>query len=148
MRISVKGRYALATIIIIAEKSLQEENVSVAFIAEQLEISKIYLEQVFSTLKKADLLTSIKGPHGGYKLARPASDITIYDVLSTLELGITERTESTVADSAPAIEMTLKDKVFNPLDRAVVDLLTNITVQSLLDEKQFQLESQSYMINM
>ncbi|MDR3072216.1 MAG: Rrf2 family transcriptional regulator [Clostridiales Family XIII bacterium] len=148
MRISVKGRYALAAIIDIADESISGNNVSVNSIAAKLGISKIYLEQVFSQLKKADLLTSVKGPKGGYQLAKSPSQITAWDVLSTLEFTLTEKPEDTVGDKAPVIETVLHAYIFEPLDEIVRKQLSAITVRDLLEFVKTQTAESSFMLNM
>ncbi|HPF87499.1 MAG TPA: Rrf2 family transcriptional regulator, partial [Candidatus Limiplasma sp.] len=70
MRISARGRYALAATASMAARYATGENITVASLAERLGISKIYLEQVFSLLKKADIVASHKGAQGGYRLSR------------------------------------------------------------------------------
>ena len=54
-------------------------------------VSKIYLEQVFSLLKRDGLVNSIKGAQGGYQLSRPAEEISVYDILSVAELSMFEK---------------------------------------------------------
>jgi Rrf2 family protein len=148
MRISVKGRYALASVITIAEESAHGRNVSVNNIAESLGISKIYLEQVFAQLKKAKLLTSVKGPKGGYQLAKSPSKITAWEVLTALELSLTEKPESTVGDSALEIEMALQTLVFEPLDEAIKERLSGVTLRNLLDFVEGQESNRAFMLNM
>ena len=71
MRISARGRYALAATTSMAARYQTGENITVVSLSERLGISKIYLEQVFSLLKKADIVSSQKGAQGGYRLCRP-----------------------------------------------------------------------------
>ena len=59
--------------------------VSLGDIAERQSISLPYLEQLFVKLRRAELVTSVRGPGGGYQLARPASEIRIVDVLSAVD---------------------------------------------------------------
>jgi Rrf2 family protein len=148
MKLSVKGRYALAAVVSIAEKSAQGENVSVNSIADKLGISKIYLEQVFGQLKKSELLVSVKGPKGGYRLSREISAITAWDVLSAIEQSLTEKTEETVADEAPEIEFIMRAEVYEPLDKVIRDKLSGITVSALLDKVKTQAERSAFMLNM
>jgi Rrf2 family protein len=148
MRISVKGRYALASIITIAEESALGNSVSVNSIATRLGISKIYLEQVFAQLKKANLLSSIKGPKGGYQLAKEPQDVTVWDVLSALELSLIEVPEDTVGENAPSIEAVLKSKVFDPLDETIRGTLNATTVRDLLEYVEAQNHESSFMLNM
>jgi Rrf2 family protein len=148
MRISVKGRYALAAVTVIAQRAQSRENVTVSSISEELGISKIYLEQVFSQLKREGLLLSVKGPRGGYQLARSPSKITAWDVLTTLESGLTEKTENTVGDSVPEIEMSLQSLVFEPLNDVLRSRLSEITMQEILDYSEKQKTQQAFMLNL
>ena len=84
MKVSTKGRYGLRAMIDLALYS-QNDQVPLVSIAERQDISKSYLEQVFSTLRKAGLVTSIKGAQGGYVLASDPEDITVGMILRALE---------------------------------------------------------------
>ena len=148
MKISVKGRYALAAVVDIARNSGSGGNVSVINISKTLGISKIYLEQVFAQLKKANILLSSKGSKGGYLLSRPPVKITAWDVLASLEATLAEHAENTVEENAPEIESAMKTLVFRPLDDAVMNFLSGITVQDLLDFSDKQKSGQAFMLNM
>ncbi|MEO0389921.1 MAG: Rrf2 family transcriptional regulator [Pseudomonadota bacterium] len=84
MKLSTKGRYAMVAL---ADLALQPDAslVSLGDIAERQDISLPYLEQLFVKLRRADLVTSVRGPGGGYRLARPASEIRVVDVLSAVD---------------------------------------------------------------
>ena len=84
MKISTKGKYGLRAMIDLAQYS-EQETVSISSIAQRQKISESYLEQLVAKLKKAGLVISIRGAAGGYRLARPASDISVGDVLLALE---------------------------------------------------------------
>ena len=84
MKLSTKGRYGLRAFIDIARYS-EEEPVSLASVAKRQDISISYLEQLISKIKKAGLITSVRGANGGYELSRPASEISVGDVLRSLE---------------------------------------------------------------
>jgi Rrf2 family protein len=145
MRISVKGRYALASVISMAEDYYRDEPVTVASISERLGISKIYLEQVFSLLKRSSLVISTKGSQGGYKLARLPHQVTALDVLAAVEQPLFEPVEDTVQGSAPAIEKTMRLAAFDPLDNAVRATLGHITLAHLLTELERQKSGQELM---
>ncbi|MDR0570580.1 MAG: Rrf2 family transcriptional regulator [Clostridiales Family XIII bacterium] len=147
MRISVKGRYALAAVTVIAARARNRENVTVSSISEELGISRIYLEQVFSQLKKDGILVSEKGPRGGYQLSSSPSSLTVWDILNTLETGLSEQTEETVRDAAPELELALGDVVYAPLSAALRECLSGISVQDLLDGAEVQRGQQAYMLN-
>lgn len=84
MKISTKGRYGLRAMIDLAVYS-ESEPVSIQSIAERQGISERYLEQLMASLKKAGLVTSIRGAGGGYQLTRPTRSISVGDVLRALE---------------------------------------------------------------
>ena len=84
MKISTKGKYGLRAMIDLAQYS-EQEAVSISSIAQRQKISESYLEQLVAKLKRAGLVISIRGAAGGYRLARPASDISVGDVLRALE---------------------------------------------------------------
>jgi Rrf2 family protein len=144
MRISVKGRYALAAAVNIADRAERGGNISASSIAGELKISKIYLEQVFAQLKKANILNSVKGPKGGYRLAKNPGETTAWDVLSAVELSLTEAPENTVSESAPDIEMSIRENVFRPLDDVVREALSRVTVRDLLEYARRQDETMSF----
>ncbi|MDR1059954.1 MAG: Rrf2 family transcriptional regulator [Clostridiales bacterium] len=148
MRISAKGRYALAAITEIARQAREGDNVSVYNISKTLGISKIYLEQVLVQLKKGGVIISIKGSKGGHQLAREPKKITAWDVLLTVENGLVEQAESTVADQAPGIDVMLRSLVFDVLDDAIKRCLDGITVQDMLDCSEQQIFDQAYMLNL
>lgn len=136
MRISAKGRYALAAMTSMAQVYSAGENVTLISIAERLGISKIYLEQVFSRLKKAGLVISVKGSQGGYQLARMPKEITALDVLIEVEAYLFEKAEDSVKESAPDIEAAMRKLVLDKLDEAVGLTLSGVTLSDLVEEAQ------------
>jgi len=136
MRISAKGRYALAASISMAEYYNNGECITVIRISEKLGISKIYLEQVFSLLKRGGIVNSIKGAQGGYQLARTPQKITVFDILSAVELSLFESAEETVRNKAPEIEAAMRLSAFAVLDSAVKNALEKITLYDLLTESE------------
>src|SRR5665647_374969 len=105
MKVSTKGRYGLRSMIDLAINAT-EGHVALLYIAERQNISVNYLEQVFSTLRKAGLVKSVKGAQGGYILGDSPSRITIGRILRALE-GSLSLVEG--ADSKPVMENSLQD---------------------------------------
>lgn len=136
MRISAKGRYALASTISLAELYKSGEFISLITLSEKLGISKIYLEQVFSLLKHGDIVTSVKGSKGGYQLSRIPKEITVMDVLITTELSLFEPAAETVNEKASEIDDTIREDVFDVLDNVVKTTLSEITLDDLLEGTQ------------
>jgi len=84
MKISTRGRYGLRALIDLATHD-GEKSVSVSSIAQRQGISEHYLEQLLAQLNKAGFVKSVRGLYGGYQLNRPAGDITVAEILRTLE---------------------------------------------------------------
>ena len=84
MRLSAKGRYAVMAMADLARHG-GERAVCLADIAERQEISLAYLEQLFARLRRSGLVTSVRGPGGGYRLARPAEDISVGSVVAAVD---------------------------------------------------------------
>jgi Rrf2 family protein len=136
MRLSAKGRYALAATIALAQNYGTGEYTTVLSIADRFGISKIYLEQVFSLLKRGGVVTSVKGALGGYQLARPPKAIKLYDILSSVELALFEHNDPTVAETAPEIEKTLSQSVYGKLDDALKSTMREITLEQLVQDAE------------
>lgn len=84
MKLSTKGRYGVLAMVELALHYGQGP-ISVKEIAQKQNFSDSYMEQLFSNLKNAGLVKSSRGAHGGYILARDPSDITVGDIIRSLE---------------------------------------------------------------
>ena len=84
MKLSTKGRYAMVAL---ADLALQDPGAlsSLSDISKRQDISLPYLEQLFVKLRRAELVESVRGPGGGYRLARAPSDIRVADVLAAVD---------------------------------------------------------------
>lgn len=145
MRLSAKGRYALAATTSMAQNQGGSEYVTLISISEKLNISKIYLEQVFSLLKHGGIVNSIKGSQGGYQLSRAPQQITVYDILSAIETSLFERTEETIKEKVPEIETAISLTVYQPLDSLIKKHLQSISLYDLVTEADKQNSEQGFM---
>lgn len=136
MRLSAKGRYAITAMIGLAQHYGTGECTTVSSISERFGISKIYLEQVFSLLKRSGIVTSVKGASGGYQLDRSPKTITLYDILSAVELSLFEQNDATVPETAPEIEKTLNHAVYDRLDSTLRSTMEKITLEQLMQEAE------------
>ena len=84
MKLSTKGRYAMVALTDIALQP-KDELVTLGEISKRQDISLPYLEQLFVKLRRADLVKSVRGPGGGYRLSRPASQIRVVDIMSAVD---------------------------------------------------------------
>lgn len=84
MKLGTRGRYAVTALTDLALRK-GDGPVSLAAIAERQGLSQSYLEQLFASLKRNDLIKSNRGPGGGYQLARPASQIYISEIVLAVD---------------------------------------------------------------
>lgn len=131
MRISTKGRYALRAMLDIASQP-GGKPVVVKKVCERQHISNLYLMQIFSQLKKTGLLRSVRGPEGGFILARPASQITVAEVIQVME---GSNAPVDCVDS-PDICITSEDcavrLVWTQVKEAIDKIFTSYTLEDLL----------------
>lgn len=86
MQFSTRGRYAIMAMLDLAEMSMAgDKPVTLAQIAERQRISLSYLEQLFAKLRKGGVVTSARGPGGGYQLAREAAHIYLADIVDAVD---------------------------------------------------------------
>ncbi len=85
MKLTTKGRYAVTAMMDLALHQTDRRRVSLKSISEHQEISIAYLEQLFAGLKAKGLVRGVRGPGGGYRLTKPAEEISIYDIISAVD---------------------------------------------------------------
>lgn len=127
MKLSAKTRYGIAALTYMHLND--QELISLVSIAKHLNISKIYLEQVFTSLKQAYLVDAIKGPNGGYYLK--AKDCNMYSIISALEPSLFEKTPESTEDSL--INAALCDNLYTPLDRLIRKNLESIKLAEIAE---------------
>jgi len=134
MRISARTRYGLNALIYMALQGMTTENDCVAVInlSEQLNISKIYLEQVFALLKRGGIVQSVKGAGGGYFLAKPPAEISAFSVFSVIETAMFEEPK-TPPESDDYIGNAMNNAILRPLDEAIKETLSAISLESIAD---------------
>jgi len=88
MRLTTKGRYAVTAMLDLALHAT-EKPITLADISQRQGISLSYLEQLFSRMRKQELVASARGPGGGYRLSRDANDINIAQVIEAVDEKVT-----------------------------------------------------------
>jgi len=84
MRLTTKGRFAVTAMVDLAMRQ-NRGPVTLAAISERQHISLSYLEQLFGKLRRAKLVSSVRGPGGGYNLAQPTQSITVADIVTAVD---------------------------------------------------------------
>lgn len=123
MKLSTKGRHAVTAMMELALKH-NKGPVTLADISAQQSISISYLEQLFARLRQHELVTGMRGPGGGYCLARPAGEITIAQILSTVD-DVSRREEQPHTQD----EVAAGGQLWLHLSNRIYDYLDSITLQ-------------------
>ncbi len=136
MRLSTKGRYAVTAMMDLA---LHEHGgpVPLSEISACQSISLSYLEQLFAKLRRRELVNSVRGVHGGYLLARPASDITVAQIFGAVDEKV-ETSLVTPDGEGPRDEVAELQELWNGLSRRLYDFLNGISLADCINTAQVQ----------
>jgi Rrf2 family iron-sulfur cluster assembly transcriptional regulator len=143
MKLSTKARYAVMAMVDLVSES-DATPVSLARISERQSLPLPYLEQIFLKLKKNGLVRSARGSSGGYTLARQPSDITVYDVIASVDMMLKSRRcgNDSVAGCNPGQARCSTHDLWAKLDSVVEIFLKNLTLADVLDPSlRFRLPS-------
>lgn len=140
MRISTKGRYALMVLIDLAENA-GEKPVSLRSVAERQGISEKYLEGIVARLGAADLVLSIRGKYGGYKLAKAPKDYNLLEILLATEesMAIISSLDEGVETEEVISERTVG--FWAGLQNYIHDYLRNVSLEDVMDGTYAKLDS-------
>ena len=145
MKISTKGRYGLRAMLDLSVYSAGD-HISLKSIAERQNISEGYLEQVFSNLRKAGLINSIKGAQGGYALADKPANITVGAVLRALEGNLSVIDEKSMEEKTnDKIEECIREKVWSAINSGIGMVVDSITLEDLTNEYKKMTSNEAYM---
>lgn len=133
MKLTTKGRYAVTAMLDLALHN-ERGPVTLADIADRQGISLSYLEQLFSRLRKKELVSSVRGPGGGYSLASPASDVHIAEVISAVD-EVVDATRCGGAGNCHNNERCLTHDLWHDLSARIYEYLSDISLQDLVDRK-------------
>lgn len=131
MRISTRGRYSLETLLFLALLPAGSF-VSIRSIAENTGISDGYIEQLFIPLKKSGVIRGIRGPQGGYLLGKPSADITVGDILRSVE-GTIEPVACLAAEECPSEAVCKSRHTWKHLYEEILDCVDSISLNDLAE---------------
>ena len=137
MRLSTKGRYAVMAMADLASHEAMERPVSLAEIAGRQEISLSYLEQLFAKLRRQNLVRSIRGPGGGYRLSRSSQETRIADIILAVDEPM--KTTRCIPGSAKGCTGTssrcLTHDLWEELGQQIHVFLSSITLADVVEKR-------------
>jgi Rrf2 family protein len=143
MQLSTKGRYAVRAMFDLSFYS-KGEPVPLSRISEREEISLHYLEQLFNKLRKGGVVESVRGPSGGFRLAKRPSEITVEEIIRIVEGPIVpvacleQKDKKRICHRA---EKCVTYLLWKRLGTSITGFLSAITLQDLVDEASQVMES-------
>ena len=134
MRLTTKGRFAVTAMLDLALRE-HAGPVTLAGISEREHISLSYLEQLFGKLRRKGLVESTRGPGGGYTLGKPAAEITITDIITSVD----EPMDATKCGGAQNChgdgKPCMTHDLWTTLNDRIREYLDSVTLQSMMDEQ-------------
>lgn len=137
MKLTSKGRYAVTAMLDVA---LKEENgpVPLADISQRQGISLSYLEQLFSKLRKKELVSSVRGPGGGYRLGKARSEISVAMIIDAVNESVNVRKCSGNSGCTEDGTQCLTHSLWAQLSDRISTFLDNITLEELMHSEHVQ----------
>ena len=136
MRLTTKGRYAVTAMLDLALHQGQGP-ITLADIAERQGISLSYLEQLFARLRKRTLVSSVRGPGGGYSLGRDASQIFVAEVIAAVDESV-DTTRCGGANNCQNNHRCLTHDLWHDLSLQIYEYLNQISLRDLVDRAAVQ----------
>ena len=133
MRLSTKGRYAVMAMADLAKRGEGARAVTLADIAQRQDISLPYLEQLFARLRRSGLVKSVRGPGGGYRLARTAAETPVSEIVTAVEEPLEAvRCTSGSVGCMPGGARCLTHDLWDDLGRHIHDYLASVTLEDVI----------------
>lgn len=136
MRLTTKGRYAVTAMLDLA-LHYKEGPITLADISQRQGISLSYLEQLFSRLRKQELVDSTRGPGGGYRLSRDSYQIAVADVITAVDEKV-ETTRCGGLSNCQDDSQCLTHDLWTELSTQIHDFLMGISLGNLVDRQGVQ----------
>lgn len=130
MRLTTKGRFAVTAMIDLAAREA-EGPVTLAGIADRQKISLSYLEQLFGKLRRYQLVNSVRGPGGGYRLARDMNDITVADIIVAVDEPL-DATQCGGKENCQDEHRCMTHDLWTNLNKRMYEYLDSVTLGALV----------------
>ena len=140
MRMSTKAQYAVRALVSLNLCSAGEP-VSIKDISSRENISLNYLEQLFVKLRRGEIVKSVRGPGGGYMLARPAADIRVDEIIDTVEETLVPVSCMDADGSCSCTSECATQSVWQGLGNQIRSFLASMTLEDLTNEGRRRLNS-------
>lgn len=131
MRLTTKGRFAVTAMLDIALHEA-DKPVTLAGISERQNISLSYLEQLFSRLRKQGLVSSVRGPGGGYRIAKAHSDISVSSIITAVDEQI-DATQCGGSENCHDEGRCMTHDLWAALNGKILEYLSGVSLADMVD---------------
>ncbi len=152
MRLTTKGRFAVTAMIDLALRQ-GKGPVTLAGISQRQEISLSYLEQLFGKLRRHEIVESVRGPGGGYNLARRAEEVTVADIIIAVDepLDATQcggKGKCHNAGTEGGSQHCMTHDLWSTLNEKMVEYLDSVSLKDLVDQQKQRIAEQTNVVVM
>ena len=137
MRLTTKGRFAVTAMIDLAMRG-ESGPVALASVSERQKISLSYLEQLFGKLRRYKLVDSVRGPGGGYCIARPLSMVTVADIIRAVDEQL-DATQCGGRENCHDEHRCMTHDLWSTLNFKMYEYLSSVTLAELVDTQKHKL---------
>lgn len=134
MRLTTKGRFAVTAMVDLA-MSGGERPVTLADISQRQKISLSYLEQLFGKLRRKALVSSVRGPGGGYRLTRPTAEVSVGEIILAVDEPI-DATQCAGKENCRDDQKCITHDLWTDLNRHIFDYLSSVSLFDLVEKQQ------------
>jgi Rrf2 family iron-sulfur cluster assembly transcriptional regulator len=135
MRLTTKGRFAVTAMIDLALRQ-HTGPVTLAGISERQKISLSYLEQLFGKLRRRQLVSSVRGPGGGYCLAKPLEAISVADIIHAVDESLDATHCGGKGDCVDEMRPCMTHELWTSLNEKMLDYLNSVSLAELVAQQQ------------
>ena len=144
MRLTTKGRFAVTAMIDLALRG-EDGPVALASVSERQKISLSYLEQLFGKLRRYRLVDSVRGPGGGYCIARPLNLVTVADIIRAVDEQL-DATQCGGRENCHDEHRCMTHDLWSTLNSKMYDYLSSVTLAELVDRQKLKLGNMAAVV--
>ena len=141
MRLTTKGRFAVTAMVDLAMNG-GERPVTLADISQRQKISLSYLEQLFGKLRRKSLVSSVRGPGGGYRLTRPTTEVSVGEIILAVDEPI-DATQCGGKENCRDEQKCITHDLWTDLNRHIFEYLDSVTLFDLVEKQRQASETSS-----
>ena len=139
MRLTTKGRFAVTAMMDLALRG-EDGPVALAGVSERQKISLSYLEQLFGKLRRCNLVDSVRGPGGGYCIARPLALVTVADIIRAVDEPL-DATQCGGRENCHDEHRCMTHDLWSTLNFKMYEYLSSVTLAELVDSQKHKLDA-------